>query len=258
MPGSSASCGAEDSDVRRALDIVLVVAVALVVWQALHLMASFALTSPLETGGRALGMLTRATFWPHAAETGVAFVYSLLLAIAGGLALGLPLGLNRTGAQVAEPILVSVYSLPKVTLYPVILLIFGLGLPAKVAFGTIHGIIPIALFAMNAVRNLAPAYLKTARVLHLSRLETLRTVVVPAALPGIVAGLRIGFSLTLLGVLIGEMFASQQGLGYLVMNAIGLHDVPTMMAVILILAVVAISGNGVLLWLDHRLHHRVG
>jgi NitT/TauT family transport system permease protein len=243
--------------VRRALDIALVVLTGLVVWQALHLAAPFALTSPLETGARAWAMLTRATFWPHAGETGVAFVYSLVLAIAGGLALGLPLGLNRTGTQVAEPILVSVYSLPKVTLYPVILLIFGLGLPAKVAFGTIHGIIPIALFAMNAVRNLAPVHLKTARVLHLSRLETLRTVVVPAALPGIVAGLRIGFSLTLLGVLIGEMFASQRGLGYLIMNAIGLHDVPTMMAVILILAVVAVSGNGALLWLDHRLHRRV-
>jgi NitT/TauT family transport system permease protein len=243
--------------VRRALDIGLVVVAALVVWQALHLLAPFALTSPLETGAKALSMLTRATFWPHAGETGIAFVYSLVLAVAGGLALGLPLGLNRTGAQVAEPILVSVYSLPKVTLYPVILLIFGLGLPAKVAFGTIHGIIPIALFAMNAVRNLAPVHLKTARVLNFSRLETLRTVVVPAALPGIVAGLRIGFSLTLLGVLIGEMFASQRGLGYLIMNAIGLHDVPTMMAVILILAVVAISGNGVLLWLDHRLHRRV-
>ena len=257
MPGSSASCGAGGSDVRRALDIALVVLTGLVVWQALHLAAPFALTSPLETGARAWAMLTRATFWPHAGETGVAFVYSLVLAIAGGLALGLPLGLNRTGTQVAEPILVSVYSLPKVTLYPVILLIFGLGLPAKVAFGTIHGIIPIALFAMNAVRNLAPVHLKTARVLHLSRLETLRTVVVPAALPGIVAGLRIGFSLTLLGVLIGEMFASQRGLGYLIMNAIGLHDVPTMMAVILILAVVAVSGNGALLWLDHRLHRRV-
>ncbi len=51
--------------------------------------------------------------------------------------------------------LVSVYSLPKVTLYPLILLVFGLGVSAKVAFGTMHGIIPIAIFAMNAMRNVA-------------------------------------------------------------------------------------------------------
>lgn len=241
---------------RRVFDTSLLVAVALAIWQGLHMLAPTALTSPLGTVERAVDLLGTGTFWPHVAETLTAFLYSLVLAFAGGLLLGLLLGLNRTGAKVADPILVSIYSLPKVTLYPVILLIFGLGMPAKVAFGTIHGIIPIAIFAMNAVRNMAPVYLKTARVLHLSRADTLRTVVIPAAIPEIVSGLRIGFSLTLLGVLIGEMFASQRGLGYMIMNAIGLHDVPTMMAVILMLALFAVAANAVLLWLDHRLHHR--
>jgi NitT/TauT family transport system permease protein len=58
-------------------------------------------------------------------------------------------------------------------------------------------------------------------------------------------------------VLIGEMFASQRGIGFLIMNAIGLHDVPTIMANILLLAVVAVSASAALLWLDRRLHHRV-
>jgi NitT/TauT family transport system permease protein len=241
---------------RRAFDTALLVIGALLIWQALHLLAPTALTSPPGTAARAAELLGTATFWPHVAETLSAFFYSLVLAFGGGLFIGLLLGLNRTGAKVADPILVSIYSLPKVTLYPVILLIFGLGMPAKVAFGTIHGIIPIAIFAMNAVRNLAPVYLRTARVLQLSRAETLRTVVIPAAIPEIVSGLRIGFSLTLLGVLIGEMFASQRGLGYMIMNAIGLHDVPTMMAIILMLALFAVAANAVLLWLDQRLHHR--
>jgi len=60
----------------------------------------------------------------------IAVLHALLLAVVGGLAMGFALGLNRTSAEVAEPILVSVYSLPKVTLYPLILLIFGLGVPA--------------------------------------------------------------------------------------------------------------------------------
>jgi NitT/TauT family transport system permease protein len=93
-------------------------------------------------------------------------------------------------------------------------------------------------------------------VLQLSRSQTLLTVVMPGALPEIVSGLRIGFSLTLLGVLIGEMFASQRGLGFLIMNAIGLHDVATIMATILLLAIVAVAASAALLWLDHRLHHR--
>src|SRR5690606_15104602 len=116
----------------------------------------------IGTAQRAIDLLGSTRFWPHVAETMTAFAYSLALAFCGGLLIGLLLGLNRTGAKVAEPILVSIYSLPKVTLYPVILLIFGLGMPAKVAFGTIHGIIPIAIFSMNAVRNMAPVFLKTA------------------------------------------------------------------------------------------------
>jgi NitT/TauT family transport system permease protein len=241
----------------RWLDVVLLVVVGVAAWQALHMAVPFALTSPAETMATAWKLLNSARFWPHAAETGKAFVYALSLAVVGGLALGLLLGMNRTGAQVAEPILVSVYSLPKVTLYPVILLMFGLGLSAKVAFGVIHGIIPIAIFTMNAVRNMAPVQLKTARVMHLSRRQIIFTVILPSALPEIVSGLRIGFSLTLLGVLIGEMFASQRGIGFLIMNAIGLHDVPTIMANILLLAVVAVSASAALLWLDRRLHHRV-
>jgi NitT/TauT family transport system permease protein len=99
-------------------------------------------------------------------------------------------------------------------------------------------------------------HFKTARVLRLTRWQTLATVVVPGALPEIVSGLRIGFSVTLLGVLIGEMFASQRGVGYVIMAAIGLHDVPTIMASIVLLGIVAVSASALLLWLDHRLHHR--
>ncbi len=93
--------------------------------------------------------------------------------------------------------------------------------------------------------------------MRLSRRQTLTTVVVPARMPEIVSGVRIGFSLTLLGVLIGEMFASQRGLGYLIMNAIGLYDVPTIMATILLLGDRSRSANALLLSLDRRLHHRV-
>ena len=63
--------------------------------------------------------------------------------------------------------LVALYSIPKLTLYPIVLLAFGIGMPAKIAFGAIHGIVPIAIFALGAVRNLNPVYLKTARVMRM-------------------------------------------------------------------------------------------
>ena len=88
-----------------------------------------------------------------------------------------------------------------------VLLIFGLTLPGRVTFGAMHGVLPVALLTMNSIRNIPPVYLKAARTLHLSHRQTISTVLFPATLPEIVSGLRIGFTLTLLGVLLAEMFA---------------------------------------------------
>jgi NitT/TauT family transport system permease protein len=242
---------------RKLFDQALFLAGLVLLWQVLHfVVGEVALSSPAATARRASELLASADFWPHAAETFLALGYALAVALVGGLAVGLAAGMHRLSGEVAEPILIALYSLPKITLYPVILLVFGLGFSAKVAFGAIHGIVPVTLFAMNAVRNINPVHFRTARALGLSRAELLGRIVLPGALPEIVSGVRIGFSLALLGVLIGEMFASQRGLGFLTMKAIGLNDVETMMAITLMLATVAVLLNVVLLALDRRLHHR--
>jgi NitT/TauT family transport system permease protein len=242
----------------RALDTVAVVVALLAAWQVLAWIAGdVALTGPVETTQHMIELLSRPRFWPHIEESLIAFAYSLLLAWGMGLGLGVWLGAHRLSGDVAEPILVALYSLPKVTLYPLILLMFGLGLSAKVAFGAIHGVIPVAIFAMNAIKNIKPIYLKAGRTMKLTPWQAATTILVPATLPEVVTGLRVGFSLTLLGVLIGEMFASKRGLGFTIINAISLNDVPTMMAVTLLLFLFAVSTNALLLALDHRLHKRV-
>lgn len=239
---------------RRGLDGFLLFAALLAIWQGLHLWAGdVALTSPVATASHALTLLNSPRFWPHAFETLKALGYALAIASLGGLGLGAWLGAHRLSGAVAEPILIAFYSIPKVTLYPLILLVFGLGLSAKVAFGAIHGVIPVAIFTLNAVRAIKPVHLKTARALRLTPWQAFGTIWAPAALPEILAGQRIGFSLTLLGVLIGEMFASQRGIGFLIMNAIGLNDVRQIMALVLMIAVVSVGVNVALLALDRRM-----
>ena len=246
------------SALRRIGDIALLLVGILLLWQALYWwIGDVAITGPAETTRYALTLLARPRFWPHVQESLSAFAYALVLAWGAGIGLGVWLGAHRLSGDLAEPILVALYSLPKVTLYPLILLMFGLGLSAKVAFGWIHGVIPVAIFTMNAIKNIKPVYLKAARTMNLSPWQAATTILLPATLPEVVSGLRVGFSLTLLGVVIGEMFASKRGLGFTIMNAIGLHDVETMMAVTLLLFVFAAVSNGFLLALDRRLHKRV-
>ncbi len=215
-----------------------------------------AISSPVETIRFLTQFLSDPSSYPHIIETTKAFVVALAIAVSAGFLVGFTLGMHRLSSEVAEPVLIALYSIPKITLYPIVLLAFGIGISAKIAFGAIHGIIPIAIFTMGAVRSLDPIYAKTARVLRLPPRETVRLVLFPAALPEIFTGLRIGFSLTLIGTLLGEMFASQRGLGYLLMTAIGLHNVQRITAITLLLVLFAVAASVILLHIDRRLHRR--
>jgi NitT/TauT family transport system permease protein len=241
----------------RRRNALLMAAGLLAAWQVLFWSTGeHAISSPAETIGFTIGLLSDPRFYPHLFETMKAFALALTIAVAAGFLAGFALGMYRLASEVAEPVLIALYSIPKITLYPIVLLIFGIGISAKVAFGAIHGVIPIAIFTMGAVRNLNPVYLKTAHVLKLPPRETVRLVLFPAALPEIFTGLRIGFSLTLIGTLLGEMFASQRGLGYLLMTAIGLHNVQRITAITLMLVLFALTASSILLAIDRRLHRR--
>jgi NitT/TauT family transport system permease protein len=240
----------------RSLRDPILVAISLVVlWQVLHELAGdVAITAPAPTLAHLWEMVGQARFLPHLRETGLAFLQALAIAGGGGVLIGVVLGGHRLTGEVAEPILVGLYSIPKITLYPVILLLFGLGMPAKVAFGALHGIIPVILFTMNAVRNVNRTYLRAGRAMRLSPAQTGWHVLIPATLPEIFSGLRIGFSLTLLGTMLGELFASQRGLGFLLMTAIDLHDVKTILSIAVFISIFAVLSNAVLLAVDKRLH----
>ena len=91
--------------------------------------------------------------WRHAAAINILITSEFL----GGILLGIALGVGRLAGNVAEPILVTLYSIAKGVLYPLVLLCFGLGISAKIAFGVMHGLIPITLFSMNAIRQMKPS-----------------------------------------------------------------------------------------------------
>jgi len=241
----------------RVVRAAILIAVMLAAWQLLFWFAGpGALTSPLDTISYGAELLSSPTFYPHVMETAQAFAVALAIAISCGILIGFALGLHHFAADVGEPVLVALYSIPKLTLYPIVLLAFGIGMPAKVAFGAIHGIMPIAIFTLGAVRSLNPVYLKAARVMRLSPSTIAVRVLAPAAMPEIFTGIRIGFSLTLIGTLLGEMFASQRGIGHLLIQAIGLHNVRMIMALTLLLVVIAVTSSVLLLAVDRRIRRR--
>jgi NitT/TauT family transport system permease protein len=237
---------------------LLLIAVLIALWQGLYWwVGDVALASPVATVRYTAKLVTGESFGMHLLDTMRAFLIAFALSTAIGLLVGFWLGFDRLSADTLEPLIVAVYAVPKLTLYPILLLAFGLGLSAKVAFGVLHGVIPVILFTLAAVRNTRPVLIKTGRVLRLSRPQMVRWILFPAAIPEIFTGLRVGFALTLIGCLLAEMFASQRGLGYLLMTGIGLHNVELIMSVTLLIIVFAAAVSVLLLQVDLRLHRRV-
>ncbi len=238
-------------------DGILAIFAIYIIWEILHyLVGSEALSSPVETFDRAKILFLSLKFWGHAQETLSALGVSLIIAIFGGLTFGMILGLNRPIGEIFAPMFVALQATPKVTLYPIMLLFFGLGFSAKVAFGAIHGIIPMTLITYNAIKSINPSLVRTAKVLKLKSHQTFFLIFIPATIPEIVTAMRLSFSITFLGVMIGEMFASVRGLGYLIMGGIEVNDVSMMISITFLIGVFAITINSILLALDNQLHRR--
>jgi len=237
-------------------DYVLLLVGFLALWQLVHwAVGPDVVSSPWATISRAVALLETPAFWGHIGATLTAFALASVISIAAGIALGLWLGLRRFAGDVADPILGTLYSIPKITLYPIILLMFGLGVSAKIAFGVIHGVFPIAIFTMNAVRNVAPVFRRTARIMRLSSVTTAATIMTPAALPEILAGIRVGVALTLLGTLIGELFAATSGLGFALIRAMDMHAVVDILAITLLLFCFAAGLNASLRFIERWARH---
>ncbi|HTX03412.1 MAG TPA: ABC transporter permease subunit [Candidatus Acidoferrales bacterium] len=205
------------------------------------------LTLHVIAQGFSEGWLWRATL-TTLSEVVPAFAIAAIV----GLFFGAVLGLSRVWGEVFEPLIVGVYAVPKVTLYPIFLLVFKVGAASKIAFGMFHGVFPVQIIAQAAIAHMRPVYLKVARSLNLSPAQTLIHVVIPALIPALVVGLRLGFSLTFIGVVLGEIFASRGGLGFLLSAADQTFDVKRVNAVIVILAVLGVGVNVFFNMLERR------
>jgi NitT/TauT family transport system permease protein len=242
----------------KKLDYVVLLVTFLALWQALYfVVGSDVISAPMPTLGRAIELLGTRPFWVHAANTGQAFIIAVLISSVAGIVIGLWLGFHRFAGDVADPILSTLYSIPKITLYPLILLMFGLGISAKIAFGVIHGIFPIMIFTMNAVRNVSPIYYRTARIMKMPPVTIAMTIMTPAALPEILSGIRIGVALTLLGTLIGELFASTAGIGFVLIRAMDIHAVVDILALATLIFMFAATINALLGALERRVRRNV-
>jgi NitT/TauT family transport system permease protein len=172
----------------------------------------------------------------------VAFAVSTFIGIVGGAFLGLV----RVFRELFEPFLLIANGVPKIVVYPILLIIFGLGGTSQIVMGVIFGTLPILVNLTSSLASMRPVYRKVARMFELSPVRAIFHVYIPAVAPMLMVALQLGFSLTVLGVIFSEIIASRHGLGQRLIQTYSVGNYDQMAATILCIVFIALSGAGLL------------
>jgi NitT/TauT family transport system permease protein len=242
--GSDAAVPAGDMPARHRIVLarIALVAVILLLWQAVSasgLVDPFWISSPILVAAEFGHLVASGELLSDASmtitEALIAFAVSAVLGVASGLLLAR----SPFWDEVLAPLVVALNSLPRIALAPLIILWFGIGIVAKVvtAFTLVYFILLVNTLA--GAKNVDNDILIIARLMGASRRDMLWKVVLPSALPWIFAGLSLGLTYALLGVIVAEILASNQGLGFLIASSAGTFNTAGVFAGLFTLAAVA-------------------
>ena len=244
---------------QRRLDLLMVpVVLALFVglWQIVIWLGrypAFILPSPADvslTFGRALA---DGTLWRHAQVTLSEVFAGLGLGLVTATALGYMLAKSPRLERLIAPYLVASQSVPVVAIAPLLIIWFGSGRLSKVLVCALIVFFPVLVNTIVGIRSVGENLHDLMRSLGASRWQTFRLLEVPAALPVLLGGLKIGVTLSVVGAVVGEFVGADQGLGFLINQARGLFNTPLVFVAILALIVIALTLYAAVLWLEMRL-----
>lgn len=159
------------------------------------------------------------------------------LAAAVGIFLGILMGRSKLVAGLLDPFFSGTYAVPKLALFPIFIFVFGIGSLSKVALVFLECLYPIAIMSYQGARSVNRVLLWSAQNMGASRGATLRRVVIPATAPFIFAGFRVAVPVAMIVVVITEMVASADGLGYLVIYSLSSLRTDRMLAVVVVIAI---------------------
>ena len=176
----------------------------------------------------------------------VALVAGFTMAMLAGAMLGMIVGLNRLTYLTFFPIILLVYAIPQVTLLPLFVLNFGIGMSVKIVYGFTHGFFPIIVCVIAGTQNINPVLLKSAHSMGASTFQIYRRIVFPFMIPSLFTGMRLGMSATLVGVILAELYSSQQGVGFYTRQFSDTFEPAKLFALVLLISVVAITINEIM------------
>ena len=228
-----------------------------IAWQALVVIGDyppFILPPPGSVAARFVTAWTEGTLGPHVVVT----VVEVLLGFAVGASLAVVIGyaLARSSLidRLLSPYLVAAQATPILALAPLFALWFGPGLLGKVVICALIVFFPVAVSTMVGFRGVDARLLELGRALRATRFQILTTLEIPAALPSIFGGIRVGVTLAVVGAIVGEWAGAEKGLGVLINIARGsLFDIPLLFATLVTISMLGIALTLVVVVLERRM-----
>jgi len=206
---------------------------------------SFLLPTPLEVWDRFLRVAPDGTLWYHTSITLVEILGGLALGLTAATLLGYLLAKSPSVERFLSPYIVASQSVPIVALAPLLIVWFGFGLLPKVLVCALTIFFPVLISTVVGLRSVEADLMDLMRSLQATRWQVFRYLEVPAALPVLLGGLKIGVTLSVIGAVVGEFAQSDRGLGFLVNLANrGLFDTPLMFVSLFVLMTIALGLYG--------------
>ena len=235
------------------------IVVLLVVWELLPRLITVSagtklfFTTPSQIAGTLWRLFATGSIWTPLGVSASGFALGLSLSIVVGLPLGVLIGRSRTLNAMLDPFITAFNATPRLVFLPLLMLWFGLGLEMKVVIVFIGALFPILINTYEGVRNADKTLINVVRSFGASEWDVARLVVVPNAMPYIVAGLRLAIGRAVLGVVVAEFFGSESGLGVMMVQAAGRYQVDVVFSGLIVFAVLSLAMTAMVQVLESRL-----
>jgi ABC-type nitrate/sulfonate/bicarbonate transport system permease component len=177
-----------------------------------------------------------ADLWLNVGFTVSRMLVGFVLGAIPGVLLGIAMGLSPVLRQFLQPVIAAIYPIPKVALFPLIMLIFGLGESSKWMIVAVAVFFQVLMSTLAGVVNIERVYLDVAADFRASRWQAYRTIALPAALPFIFTGFQLGLGMALIVVVIAENFGTERGLGYVIWHSWQIFEVRDMYVALIVVA----------------------
>jgi ABC-type nitrate/sulfonate/bicarbonate transport system permease component len=220
---------------------------------ALRLFNPIFLPGPWLVLGSLAELAAKGELWVHVVATVERVAIGFVTGGALGVGLGLAAGSLRPVRDLVEPVIEMLRPIPPLAVLPLFIVWVGIGEPSKIGFITYATFFPIFLTTVTGVRQIDPLLLRAARSLGARGPRLFVRVILPAALPDILTGLRLGVALAFFVIVISEFIGAEHGLGYLINDGRNFFLVPQMLGAAVVLGLLGYAGNGLVRGLERRL-----